>query len=73
MAELAKKRAEYDDLYARHGVLHLWLIDPAARTLDVFRLESEKWVVAGFFAEKDKARAEPFKEVEIELGHFWLE
>ncbi|MGA2400163.1 MAG: Uma2 family endonuclease [Syntrophobacteraceae bacterium] len=60
-------------IYARHGVLHLWLIDPAARTLDVFRLESEKWVVAGFFAEEDKARAEPFQEVEIELGHFWLE
>ena len=60
-------------LYARHGVPHLWLIDPAVKTLDVFRLESEKWVVAGFFTEKDVVRAEPFQEIEIELGHFWLE
>ncbi len=60
-------------LYGQHRVQYLWLIDPVARTLDVFRLETEKWVVAGFFAHDDKVRAEPFQEVEFELSNLWLE
>lgn len=40
---------------------HLWLVDPIAKTLEVFRLESGRWVVAGLFAEEDKVRAEPFR------------
>jgi Uma2 family endonuclease len=58
--------------YGRHNVPYLWLVDPAARTLDVFRLESGKWVVAGCFADDDKVRVEPFQEVEIDLASLWL-
>ena len=60
-------------LYGQHRVQYLWLIDPVARTLDVFRLETENWVVAGFFADDDKVRAKPFQEVEFELSNLWLE
>jgi Uma2 family endonuclease len=60
-------------VYARHGVAHLWLIDPLARTLGVFRLEAGRWMVIGLFAEDDKVRSEPFQEVEIELSSLWLE
>lgn len=59
-------------VYARHGVHYFWLLDPLARTLDVLRLESGKWVLAGVYAEDDKVRAEPFQEVEIELGGLWM-
>jgi Uma2 family endonuclease len=59
-------------IYGQHGVPYLWLIDPLARTLDVFQLESGKWVVAGCFADDDKVRAEPFHEVEIDLAGLWL-
>ncbi len=59
-------------IYAEHGLPHLWLIDPLARTLDVFELQSGRWVVLGTFVENDKARAEPFSEVEIELGNLWM-
>ncbi len=59
-------------VYAKNGVKHLWLIDPVAKSLDVFRLESGKWIVAGFYAEDDKARPEPFQEIEIELANLWL-
>ena len=52
---------------AHHGVRHCWLIDPIARTLDVLRLETDKWVLAGVYAEDDKVRAEPFQEAEIAL------
>ena len=60
-------------IYAQYGVHHLWLIDPIAKTLDVFRLESGHWVVAGLYVEDDKVRAEPFQEVEIELSNLWLD
>ncbi len=60
-------------IYAEHAVGHLWLVDPAAKTLDVFRLESGRWVLLATFIENDKVRAEPFQEVEIELGNLWLE
>jgi len=60
-------------LYAQHGVAHIWLIDPGAKTLDIFRLESGRWVLLQTFVNSDKVRAEPFQEVEIELGNLWLE
>ncbi len=60
-------------LYAQHGISHLWIIDPIARTLDVFQLESGRWIVMGTFLEDDKVRAEPFHEIEIDLGNLWLE
>lgn len=60
-------------LYAEYGISHLWLIDPAVKTLDVFRLESGRWVLLATFVENDKVRAEPFQEAEIELGNLWLE
>jgi Uma2 family endonuclease len=61
-------------LYARHGVGYVWLIDPAAMTMDVFRLGAEGgWSLMASFAENDKVRAEPFQEIEINLEDLWLE
>jgi Uma2 family endonuclease len=59
-------------IYAEHRVGHLWLVDPANTTLEVFRLESH-WVPAGVFGGEERARLEPFQEIEIDLGHLWLE
>jgi Uma2 family endonuclease len=66
-------KTEKMPLYAQHGISHLWLIDPLANTLDVFRLETGRWMVLGLFAEDDKVRTEPFPEIEIELAELWLE
>lgn len=60
-------------IYAQYAVPYLWLVDPAARTLDVFELATGKWVLLEAFAEDDKVRAEPFGEIEIELKNLWLE
>lgn len=60
-------------IYAQYGVPHLWLIDPAARTLDVFKLQSERWTLLATYSENDQVRAEPFVEVEIALQHLWLD
>ncbi|MHC1727216.1 MAG: Uma2 family endonuclease [Syntrophobacteraceae bacterium] len=60
-------------LYGQYGVPYFWLIDPVARTLEVFRLESGRWSLLGAFSDDDKVRAEPFQEIEIELSILWLE
>lgn len=59
-------------LYAQYGVGHAWLVDPAGKTLDVFRLENERWVLLQSFAEDALIRAEPFDAIEIELGVLWV-
>lgn len=59
-------------IYARHGVKHLWHIDPGNKTLDVYGLESGKWLVLGLFLEEDIVRAQPFEDIEISLGDLWL-
>ncbi|MEW6221341.1 MAG: Uma2 family endonuclease [Thermodesulfobacteriota bacterium] len=59
-------------VYAQHGVHHLWLIDPLAMTLDVFRLEAGRWTVVGLFAGSDQVRAEPFPELALDLASLWL-
>jgi Uma2 family endonuclease len=58
-------------IYAHHAVPYAWLIDPILATLEVFRLESGKWLLLDVFSENAKVRAEPFTEIEIDLGNFW--
>jgi Uma2 family endonuclease len=58
-------------IYALHGVPYFWLIDPAAKTLDVFMLASGQWTLLGTSVEDDKVRAEPFGGIEINLSDLW--
>lgn len=60
-------------IYARYGVPHVWLIDPLARSLDVFRLENGRWVLLATHAADARVRAEPFDAVELELGALWAD
>ena len=60
-------------VYARGGVPHLWLIDPGPRTLEVYRLEEGRWVVAATYGGALAMRAEPFEDVEIDLRRLWGE
>ena len=57
--------------YARHGVSHLWFVDPEARTLVVSRLENGRWVELGSWGEDECVRAEPFELVDLELATWW--
>ncbi|MBI5486802.1 MAG: Uma2 family endonuclease [Deltaproteobacteria bacterium] len=59
-------------IYARAGVAHAWLIDPAARTLEVLRLQAGSWVVVAAFGEDQTVRVEPFGEVGIPLATLWI-
>ncbi len=60
-------------IYAREQVGHLWLVDPGLRTLEVYRLESQRWVVASTYGGSGLIRAEPFDAIEIDLGRWWPE
>ena len=60
-------------IYAQHEVRYAWLIDPILATLEVFRLESDKWLLLDVFSENARVRVEPFREIEIDLGNFWTE
>jgi Uma2 family endonuclease len=60
-------------VYAKHGVQHVWLVDPSTRTLEVLRLEDGRWILAGNYSDNDVVRAEPFEAGEIELGALWID
>jgi Uma2 family endonuclease len=59
-------------IYARENVRHVWLIDPGAKLLEVYRLESEHWVEVGTFGGEERVRAEPFDAIELALADLWL-
>ena len=47
-------------IYAREAVGHVWLVEPLAKTLEIYRLEDGRWVVAS-------------THVELEIARWWLE
>ena len=58
-------------VYAREGVGHLWLVDPRAQTLEIYRLEAGRWIVAAIHGGDDTVRAEPFDAIEVRLARWW--
>ncbi len=64
-------RARKLAVYAREGVAHAWLIDPALQTVEVLRLEAGRWVLLGTHVGDEVVRAEPFAEIDLELRLLW--
>ena len=60
-------------VYARERVGSLWLVDPIARTLEIYRLEDDRWIVAGTHGGPEAARLAPFDAVEVDLRRWWGE
>jgi Uma2 family endonuclease len=60
-------------IYAREGVSDLWLLHPGLRTLEVYRLEGQRWMVASSHVRADSVRAEPFEALELDMSRWWLE
>jgi len=57
--------------YAAAGVRHLWLVDPVATTLEIYRLDGEGWRLVQTHAGEATIRAEPFDVIELDLGSLW--
>jgi Uma2 family endonuclease len=60
-------------IYGRESVRHLWLVDPLARTLEVYRLDAARWVVVSTHGGDDVVRAEPFDAIELAIDRWWVE
>lgn len=60
-------------IYAREHVGHVWLVDPLAHTLEVYRLEGPRWVLLDTYDGEEPVRAEPFDAIELDLNRWWLE
>lgn len=67
----ATDRADKLPIYAEHAVAHAWLVDPIARTLEVFELLEQRWTLLATHRDQAKVRAEPFDAIELELGVLW--
>lgn len=69
LKDLGPKR----QLYARHGVPHLWLIDPEAPTLEAFELQHERWSLLGTWVEREVVTGvAPFPDFTFDLSKWWL-
>jgi len=58
-------------IYQRERVAHVWLVDPIARTLEIFRLDGDTYRFIVTYADEETCRAEPFDAIELELGALW--
>jgi Uma2 family endonuclease len=60
-------------IYARENVSHAWIVDPALRTLEVFRREGAGWFLVSTASDGDRVRAQPFNAIEIDRLALWGE
>jgi Uma2 family endonuclease len=60
-------------IYAREQVGRVWLVDPLMRTVEVYRLQGQQWVLLGTHGGAERVRAEPFEAIELDISRWWLE
>lgn len=60
-------------IYQREGIGWVWLVDPLQRTLEVLRREERGWSLVDTWRDEQRARAEPFEAIELELGVLWAD
>jgi len=58
-------------IYARERVAHVWLVDPIAKLLEIFRLDGDGYRLVVTFADEALCRAEPFHAIELDLAALW--
>ena len=58
-------------VYAREGVAHLWLVDPADRTLEAFELREGQWVLIATAKDDDPVSIPPFEAITFGLDALW--
>ena len=58
-------------VYAREGDAHLWLVDPADRTLEAFELREEHWVLIATAKDDEPFSIAPFDAITFSLAELW--
>ena len=64
-------RSDKTEIYAEHGVRHIWFIDPDVQTLEILRLDGTTYRLVKTFGGDARARAEPFDAIELALASLW--
>jgi hypothetical protein len=54
-------------------VRHLWLVDPRAKSVEVFRLDADTYRIVAVHGDRDVVRVEPFEAIELSLTALWPE
>ena len=73
LSTAALDRAKKLAIYARERVVSAWLVDPVARTLEIYRLETDRWLLVSVHAGAEVVRAEPFGAIDLPLGELWVD
>ena len=58
-------------IYAVAGVPHLWLVDPADRTLEAFELRDGEWLLIASAKDDDPVSIRPFDAITFNLVDLW--
>lgn len=64
-------RAEKLHIYGQAGVQFAWLVAPELQVLEVYRRQSDGWMLVATHRDDAKVRAVPFDAIELELGALW--
>ncbi|MBZ0118847.1 MAG: Uma2 family endonuclease, partial [Sandaracinaceae bacterium] len=64
----SRDRVVKAEVYARGAVPFYWIVSPAARVLEAFELQGEKWLRLGAWTHEQLARVPPFDAVELALA-----
>jgi Uma2 family endonuclease len=70
----ATDRAKKMPVYFDAGVRNIWLVNPVAQTLEVYRSAESVWQLMRTFSDEGTGatiRAEPFEAIEIDLARWW--
>lgn len=60
-------------VYARHGVNHLWLVEPLECRIEAYERGGSRWIVDGVFGDDRDARVPPFDAATIDIVRIWDE
>ena len=58
-------------VHARAGVPHLWLVEPADRTLEAFELREGQWVLIANAKDDEPVSISPFDAITFSLADLW--
>ena len=59
--------------YAQAGISYSWIIDPIAKTLKAYELQSGSWVQIADLQDDDAVSVPPFDAITFNLAKFWVD